>query len=107
MGVRRDKGRAVTRYLTGMTGIPFLEWDGNTNEIMAPAPYSFHVTTGRALRLWMEQIRLDPGTFHFSIRYDKSLPSVDKAWVATTLDVMAPLLGAHYNTISDRIEGND
>lgn len=103
MGVRRDKGLAIARYLTGASGVPFLSWDGADSRIAAPAPYSFDVTTSRKLQHWTDNILMDAPGLHFSIRYDGTLPSVDKAWIATTLDRFAPLLQAHYETISDRM----
>lgn len=106
MGVRRDKGLALARYLTGTTGIPFLSWDGNDSRVDAPAPYSFDVTTSRKLQHWTDNIVMDAPDLHFSIRYDNALPSVDKAWIATTLDRFVPLLQAHYDTITDRIKEN-
>ena len=29
MGTRKDRGKAVARYLTRSTGIPFIEWESN------------------------------------------------------------------------------
>lgn len=106
MGVRRDKGRALTRYLTGSTGIPFLHWDGINGCIDAPHPYVIDVTTSRALANWHDLIRdIKDDTQHMVIRYDNSLPDVSHAWVAMKLSGFTPLLTAHYNTLQDRIEG--
>lgn len=104
MGVRRDKGVALVRYITATTGIPLLSWQWES--IAAPAPYEIAVTTNRKLENWHECIReLDPDRPHMAIRYDNGLPDVSHAWVAMTLGGFAPLLGAHYNTIADRIKG--
>lgn len=106
MGVRRDKGRALARYLTGSTGIPFLTWDGLHNEINAPWPYHIEVTTSRSLGNWHDLIRgIDGDAPHMVIRYDNSLPDVSHAWVAMSLSGFVPLLTAHYNTLQDRIQG--
>lgn len=106
MGVRRDKGRALTRYLTGTTGIPLLHWDGIHGCIDAPPPYKIDVTTSRSLSNWHDLIReLNVDAPHMVIRYDNSLPDVSHAWVAMKLSGFVPLLTAHYNTVQDRIKG--
>lgn len=106
MGVRRDKGKAITRYLTGSTGIPFLLWDGIQNAIEAPAPYKIDVTTSRSLENWHNLIRSIEGDKPvMAIRYDNTLPDVSHAWVAMKLGGFVPLLTAHYNTMQDRIKG--
>lgn len=104
MGVRRDKGAALTRYLTGSTGIPTLSWDNGV--ILAPSPYRIEVTTNRKLETWHELMRRLPADKpHMAIRYDNVLPDVSYAWVGMTLGGIAPLLQAHYETIADRIKG--
>lgn len=106
MGARRDKGRALTRYMTGSTGIPFLTWDGTHSKIDAPSPYRIDVTTSRSLENWHDLIRGISGDApSMAIRYDHSLSDVSEAWVAMRLSGFVPLLTAHYQTISDRIEG--
>lgn len=104
MGVRRDKGAALVRYLTGSTGIPLLSWEWD--RIAAPRPYEISVTTNRKLENWHALIRdlpLDQPCM--AIRYDNSLPDVSHAWVAMNLSGFVPLLESHYNTIADRIKG--
>lgn len=104
MGVRRDRGLALARYLTGSTGIPFIRWDGMGLD--APAPYSFGVTTSRKLQVWHDRIwELPVDKPHCVIRYDSAMPDVSHAWVAMKLGGVAPLLGLHYDSISDRIKG--
>lgn len=104
MGGRADKGRTLTRYLTGSTGIPFLTWNGVTVE--APAPYKFSVTTSRSIQNWAENVRAITGDQpHMAIRYDYNMDSVADAWVGMRLGAFVPLLTLHYNSISDRIEG--
>jgi hypothetical protein len=106
MGARRDKGRALTRYLTGSTGIPFLAWDGIHGAIDAPSPYKIDVTTSRSLGNWHDLIRgINSASQHMVIRYDYNMDSVADAWVAMKLGGFVPLLTAHYQTISDRVEG--
>lgn len=105
MGIRQDKSRAVVRYLTGYTGIPFLSWNG-TSRLEAPAPYRIEVTTSRKLQNWHDLIRAAPEMSQtMVIRYDNSLTDVSHSWVAMPLGGFAPLLAAHYETIQDRIRG--
>lgn len=97
MGVRADKGRALARYITGTTGIPFVAWEGTG--IASPYPYQVSVTTSRALVNWHRDIHeLSSDKPHMAIRYDNSLPDVSHAWVAMTLGGFAPLWKAHYDT---------
>jgi len=105
MGVRRDKGLALARYMTGTSGIPGLSWEGLHSEITAPPPYQIDVTTSRSLENWHDLIRgIDGDQPHMAIRYDNSLSDVSQAWVAMRLSGFIPLLTAHYNTMKDRIE---
>lgn len=105
MGARTDKGKALTRYLTGTTGIPFLAWDGRFGRIDAPPPYLIRVTTSRKLENWHDDIRHSlPGGLDISIRYDNSVPSLDQAWVGMQLHSFVPLLTAHYQSIQDRVQ---
>lgn len=106
MGVRRDKGRALARYMLGGTGIPYITWDGASNALTAPPPYRIEMTTSRSLENWHDTIRGITGDSpHMAIRYDNSLPDVSQAWVAMKLSGFLPLLTAHYETIKQRIEG--
>lgn len=104
MGVRRDKGKALNRYLTGTTGIPMLMWDGSG--IQAPSPYKIDVTTSRSLDNWHRLIReITDDKPHMVIRYDNTLPDVSHAWVAMKLSGFVPLLTTHYESMQDRIKG--
>lgn len=105
MGVRTDKGRALTRYLTGTTGIPLLTWDVTNGRIDAPPPYSIDVTTSRKLQQWHDLIReySDTGPLNVAIRYDYSIDSLESAWVGMNLRTFAILLTAHYESIQDRV----
>lgn len=106
MGVRREKGLALTRYMTGASGIPGLMWGGSVNEIVAPAPYIIGVTTSRKLQDWHDAIRNSvPNKPHMHIRYDRGMDSPADAWVAMTLHNFIPLLTAHYDTQRERVEG--
>jgi len=96
MGGRTDKGRAVTNYLTGSTGIPSLLWDGNRGSIDAPRPYVISVTTARKLQEFHDLIREEHKGTHIAIRYDRGMDSVADAWVGMTLHNFAPLLQTHY-----------
>jgi len=105
MGRRRDKSLALTRYLTGSSGIPGLHWSG-TSEIDAPSPYRISLTTARKLDEWHDAIRFsDDDKPHMLIRYDYSMDSPADAWVAMRLHNFIPLLTAHYETLRERIEG--
>jgi hypothetical protein len=105
MGVRNDKGRAVTRYLTGSTGIPMLSWNADNNTISAPPPYKITLTTSRKLENWHDILRREQtGGLHVAIRYDNSQPAVDHAWVGLSLKDFTVLLTAHYESIRDRVQ---
>lgn len=100
MGERTNKGRALSRYLTGHTGIPFLTWNGLQSSIDAPYPYIIEVTTSRKLQHWTDHIKAMPeDRIGMSIRYDNDLPSVEQAWVGMQLRSFSALLECHYNTI--------
>lgn len=96
MGRRTEKGNALTRYLTGRTGIPFLKWDGVNSSIDAPAPYEIDVTTSRKLQNWHDLLRQEVPGVHIVIRYDNGMDSIEQAWVGMPLKDFAPLLQAHY-----------
>ena len=98
MADRANKGRAVTRYLTGSTGMPSLLWDGIRGSIEAPHPYSIDVTTSRKLQNWHDLLREEHKGIRIAIRYDRNMDSVAQAWVGMTLQDFAPLLQAHYET---------
>ena len=98
MADRANKGRAVTRYLTGSTAIPSLLWDGIRGSIEAPSPYVIDVTTSRKLQNWHDLLREEHKGTHIAIRYDKGMDSIDQAWVGMTLRDFAPLLQAHYES---------
>lgn len=105
MGVRTDKGKALTRYLTGNTGIPMLTWDGTHGIIEAPPPYRIDVTTSRKLEEWHELIREEmPDGLSIAIRYDNGMPGLDQAWVGMQLHSFLPLLTAHYESIRPRVQ---
>lgn len=105
MGVRTDKGKALTRYLTGHTGIPMLTWDGLQSRIDAPPPYLIDVTTSRKLENWHALLREQlPGGLSIAIRYDNGMPSLDQAWVGMQLRSFLPLLTAHYESIRPRVQ---
>jgi hypothetical protein len=101
---KTSKGASVSRFLTGTTGIPLLTWDYGQSEISAPPPYHIKVTTDAASwRFWKIVADLPQG-ISFVVRYDKYIHGVEDAVVGIRLSALAPLLEAHYNTISDRID---
>ena len=105
MGARTDKGRALTRYMTGHTGIPMLAWDGMRGRIDAPPPYVIDVTTARKLQEWHDAIRESPvDSTHMAIRYDLGMSGVEDAWVGMRLRAFVPLLAAHYDSIRPRVQ---
>jgi hypothetical protein len=98
MGARRDRGLAVTRYLTGRTGIPGLSWEGEHSEILSPFQYQIDLTTSRKLQVWHDLIRQELNKTHIVIRYDASMDSIDQAWVGMLMYDFVPLLTNHYET---------
>lgn len=100
MGRRRDKALAVTRYLTGTTGIPFIRWDGV--RIESPSPYLIELTTdsvwdrfGSKVRATNEQLGIP-----FVIRYDGYVDGVENAIVGTNLKAFTQLLH-NYHQMGD------
>ena len=94
---RTEKGKSVTRYLTGHSGIVNLRWDGLNNHIDGPYAYYLDVSTdGRADRFF-QGIRELPDDERIAavIRYDKWIDGVDKAVVGCTLRTFAVLLGQY------------
>lgn len=101
---RTNKGKSVARYLTGHSGIPNLSYDPSAQEVKAPYPYSLALTTdATAWRFFHYVKELDEKSISAVIRYDKYLESVDQAVVAMKLGGFATILGAHYETMHDRI----
>lgn len=98
MGVRRDKGLAVARYLTGRTGIPGLSWGGAHSEILSPPQYQIDLTTSRKLQNWHDLIRTELKQTHIVIRYDNTMDSIDQSWVGMLMHDFVPLLTNHYES---------
>jgi hypothetical protein len=98
VGVRREKGMAITRYLTGHCGIVGLSWDGTCNQILSPSDYQIDVTTSRKLDNWHQLLRQETTNAHISIRYDLGMDSINQAWVGMQMSDFVPLLTAHYLT---------
>lgn len=98
MGRRSDKGRRVTRYLTGHTGIPLLRYDGLTNTIEAPAPYSISLITDAKWWRFGERVAAtnDQPGIPFVIRYDGYIDDIDNAIVGCNLRAFTQLLTKHY-----------
>lgn len=97
---RREKGRALARYLLGHSGIPFISWDGVG--ITSPNPYQFDVTTSRNIRNWSQKINVpyEGGKIRAVIRYDADIGGgVESAWVAMDLKTFVELLKAHYDHV--------
>lgn len=103
---RKDKGKAVTRYIGAVSGIPTLHFDPASNHIDAPPPYRLAVSTdGAWWRLAAYLKDLPEDAISAVVRYDGFLTEggVDNAIVATRLSTFATLLECHYNSIQDRV----
>lgn len=96
---RNDKGKAVSRFLTGHTGIPFLRYDYLNNIVEAPSPYSISMTTSGEWWRFGEHVKKtqDMTGLPFVVRYDAHIDGVDNAVVGCTLNTFAQLL-AEYET---------
>lgn len=104
MGVRRDKGQSIARFITVATGIPGVRWAGNSMLDM-PYPYQAHVTTARKLQSWHDAIAATSQSDRpvaIAIRYDNGMPDVAHAWAAMPLSTACLLIGHHYETIRER-----
>lgn len=103
---RRDKGKAVTRYIATRTGIPSLFFDVTSNAIDAPPPYQFAVSTDGAwwrTAAYLNGMRDD--RLGAVVRYDKFLEGgIDNAIVCMRLSAFVTILESHYNTIQDRVQ---
>lgn len=103
---RLDKGKAVTRYIATRTGIPTLFFRGNDNEIEAPPPYRFAVSTDASWRRLGSYLRALPeDSISAVVRYDKFVEGgIDDAIVAMRLSAFVKLLESHYVANQDRIQ---
>ncbi len=104
---RKSKMLSIVRYIVSRTGIPLINWDGKSNRIDFPYPYSMEAITDTATWRFFETIRnLPHNGLSFAVRYDKYVDTVDEAIVGMRLSTFIVLLSSHYDTISDRI-GNE
>jgi hypothetical protein len=104
MTSKSEKGKRVTKYLTGRSAIPNLRYEAKSQEIEAPYPYSLTVTTDAAAWRFFHYVKeLPHDKIAAVIRYDRYIDSVDEAVVAMKLEAFSTLLAAHYESISDRI----
>lgn len=102
---RANKGRAVVRYLTGSSGIPLISWDTVSNDVSAPTPYFFTVTTDAVnWRFWQRVKELPDKQIAAVIRYDKYIDNTADAIAGIRLSTLGQLLSVHYKTIEDRID---
>lgn len=105
MGVRRDKARAVTRYLSGHSAIPTLYLDGATNIISGPPPYGFRIVTDRSSPRFFGYIKSAPrGGINPVIRYDGEIDNLEDAIVGIRLSEFVQLIAEHYKSIEDRVQ---
>lgn len=105
---RANKGRAVTRYLIGSSGIPFISWDTSIKDISAPNPYFFTVTTDAVnWRYWQKIKELPDKQISAVIRYDKYIDNTADAIAGIRLSTLGKLLAVHYQTIADRVDRKD
>lgn len=102
MGRRSDKGRAIARYLTGRTGVPFIRWENNG--IAAPYPYVIHAITDMKIERFREALNKPTQGLNIVVRYDGLINDLNDAWVGMRLDDFVVLMQAHYESIQDRIK---
>jgi hypothetical protein len=96
VGIRRDRGLAVARYVVGASGIPGVRWTGQI-PLDAPYPYQLGLTTSRVHVHWTDAIaELDPKRVGGIIKYDGSIPDIPSAMVGMRLDHFCSLIGMHY-----------
>lgn len=106
VGVRRDKGMAVARYILGTTGIPGISWASGS--IQSPPPYAIDLLTGRKLQWWHDRIASydnEPG-MRFAVRYDNGMGPITSAWVGMNITAFTELLAAHHQS-TDRGTGKE
>ena len=92
MGRRRDKGLAVSRYLLGQTGIPFIEW---TKEgISAPYPLRFDLQTEATHWKYWDAVKKLPDNdeLPFVIRYDAYIENITDAVVTMKMHTFVRLI---------------
>jgi hypothetical protein len=96
---RGEKVRAVARYLTGHTGIPFIKEIPHQNRLEAPRGYGFLVTTDGSLqRFWAAGYETDRNMIDVAIRFDNRLQQVDDSMVLMRLNVFARLLATYHES---------
>lgn len=102
---RKEKGKAVTRYIGAVTGIPTLFFNPSSNHIDAPPPYYLAVSTDAAWwRVPKYLNELPEDQISAVVRYDGFIKGgVEEAIVATRLSTFAKLLECHYVTVKDRV----
>jgi hypothetical protein len=103
MGVRRDKGTAVARYIGAHTGMPSIHWD--YSGLHAPKPYDLTLITNRKLDMFTKELNREHEGIWAAIRYDYGMSDLNHAWVGMHLKDYVTLLTTHYETIQDRIKG--
>lgn len=106
MGRREEKGRAVARYLTGRTGIPFIRWEQGRN-IDAPYPYKITLVTEAKIEGFREALNTPRSGLNIVVRYDGFIDNIDNAWVGMSLQDFVYLLQAHYESNKDRIANKE
>lgn len=96
MGVRNDKGRRISRLITGHTGI-VTQFD-LTEGIIAPRPYSFTLCTDRHFGRHAQAVR-DLSTYGIAgvIRFDNTFESVHDAWFTMRIDTALELIKLHHD----------
>lgn len=97
---RGDKGRAVARYLTAVSGIPNLSYDLEAFSVVGPPPFTYPLVTDASNSRFMGILKRNSGPV---IRYDKFIESVDDSIVGMKLDTFASLLALQYNSLQDRV----
>lgn len=96
---RAEKVRAVARYLTGHTGIPFIKEIPHQNRLETPRPYAVLVTTDGSLqRFWAAGYELERDLISFAVRFDNRLQQVDDSMVLMRLSEFVKLLAVYHDS---------
>jgi hypothetical protein len=100
---RKDKIRAVKRYIVANTGIPGIMEDGNTSDLLAPWPYKIRVSTSHSMDRINKYVRLEArrDMIDFAVRYDMDIETVDSAIVHIPLETFTQILSVYHQHITE------
>ena len=105
MGARRDRGLAISRYISSETGIPFMGFENRANVITSPRPYLFQLVTDRANEALPRAMKELPRTgVPIAVRHNLFVSdSITDAWFVMRGSDFMPLLKMHYEANADRV----